>query len=424
MSNSLINRITKSQKSVTILFTDIVDSTGYWGRKGDIKGRLMVDQHNRLIFPVVKKFRGKVVKTIGDAVMASFQHREDAIHAAIGIQQALAEFRKKEDHFNLKIRIGLHTGKAIVEKSDVFGDVVNVASRVEGYAEADEILVSGSTANNLKRKDYKMIRKSSFVPKGKSRSISVYQIDWKNFPSLIADINFNSVLPIMARQRAELILYLSAALILVYFIFQKYIRYILVEQERVDLLTYNPQQLLTEHHYIVASLASIALLVFVSLRYLFVMPLLWLRFLKGLFGYALVFFALFYSVDFISEEYRYNADEVLYKSQHLFVEITSDDTRLYAEHNPASSVIKTANKDEIYLQVDVAQIGETMWNMVLINKDEYAWLERIRPASIGVREERLSISDKFSFRYMDMYILLASLLGLIWGFFSFSVRPV
>jgi class 3 adenylate cyclase len=92
VNHALVNLIIKSQRSVTILFTDIVDSTHYWGRKGDVRGRLMVDQQNRLIFPVVKKFRGKVVKTIGDAVMATFTNRENAVRAAIGIQQVLSEY--------------------------------------------------------------------------------------------------------------------------------------------------------------------------------------------------------------------------------------------------------------------------------------------------------------------------------------------
>lgn len=424
MSNSLVNRITKSQRSVTILFTDIVDSTRYWGRKGDIKGRLMVDQHNRLVFPVVKKFHGKVVKTIGDAVMASFPDREDAIRAAIGIQQALEEYRRKDDSFTLKLRIGLHTGQAIVEKRDVFGDTVNVASRIESHADAGEILISGSTANKLKRKDYKLTRQSSFVPKGKSRPISVYQVDWQNFPSVINDINFNSVLPVMARQRAELFLYLSAAMGLVYFFFEKYLRYLLVEQERVDLLTYSPQQMLTEHPYVASAAAIASLLILISLRYLFVMPILWLRLVKGLFGYGLLFFALYHAAPLVPAEYRYNADQVLYASSHLFVEIVSDDAKLYAEHHPYSNVVKRPRANDIYLQVDVARTDDAIWNMVLVKEGEYGWVERLRPASIGVTEARLSSSDKFYFRYMDLYILMTSLLGLLWGFFSFSVKPI
>ncbi|MBD3671158.1 MAG: adenylate/guanylate cyclase domain-containing protein [Gammaproteobacteria bacterium] len=307
MRRGIINLISKTRKPITILFTDIVDSTRYWGRRGDIEGRLMVDQHNRLVFPVIRKFKGKIVKTIGDAVMASFDSKQNAILAAIGIQQALDEYRKKEDAFTLELRIGIHTGQALVEKRDIFGDTVNVASRVEAYAEPSEILVSGSTANKIKHKQYRLSHKTSFVPKGKSRPVAVYSVDWQSHPSLIQDINFNSVLPVMARQRAELFFYLTAAIGLMYFLFQNYLRYLIVDHEKVDLLTYSPEQILMDHPYIIAGLVLGAILLLIFLRYLIVMPILLLRMVKGLFGFSVVFFVLFYAFQFIPEGYRYNA---------------------------------------------------------------------------------------------------------------------
>lgn len=424
MRNGITNLITKSRKPITILFTDIVDSTRYWGRKGDIEGRLMVDQHNRLVFPVVRKFKGKIVKTIGDAVMASFHSRENAILAAIGIQQALDEYRKKDDKFTLQLRIGLHTGQALVEKRDIFGDTVNIASRVEEYAEANEILISGSTASKLKRREYNLERQDAFVPKGKSRPMAIYSVDWQAYPSVINDINFNSVLPIMARQRAELFVYLLAAAGLVYFLFENYLRYLIVDQERVGLLTYSPQQIVTEHPYMVAgaALGVVALLFF--LRVLFVMPILLLRIVKGLFGFAIVFFVLYYTVPYIPVAYKFNADKVMFESRHLFVEVMDSDAKFYQEHDPKSEMVKQGSSNELYLQVDVKDIGNVIWNKVLVKDGVYGWVERIRPPAVGVTEKRLTLSNKFYFRYQDLYILLISLIGFIWGAFSFSVKPV
>ena len=65
-------QIKSSKRNVTILFTDIEESTNYWHRFGDVEGRLMVDRHNRLLFPVVGKFKGRIIKTIGDSIMAAF----------------------------------------------------------------------------------------------------------------------------------------------------------------------------------------------------------------------------------------------------------------------------------------------------------------------------------------------------------------
>lgn len=424
MRKGIINLIAKSRKPVTILFTDIVDSTHYWGRKGDIQGRLMVDRHNRLVFPVIRKFKGRIVKTIGDAVMASFNSRENATLAAIGIQQALEEYRKKDHKFTLRLRIGLHTGQALVEKTDIFGDTVNVAARVQQHAKPDQILASGSTASRLRRHEYDLERKTSFVPKGKSRPMSVYAVDWQNHPSAINDINFNSVLPILARQRAELFVYLTAALGLFYFMFQNYARYFIVDQERVGLLTYSPQQIITHHPYIIAAAVLGTILLLVFLRALIVMPLLLLRLLKGLFGYATVFLVLLFAVQHLPDDYKFHGQDILFESKHLFVKILDDEAKFYAEHHPHSEVVKQAKANELYLQVDVTDIEGVLWNKVLVDDGVYGWVERIRPPAVGITEKRLTISNKFYFRYQDLYVFVLSLLGLIWGAFSFSVKPV
>ena len=106
LTSSITKQINRTRKSVTILFTDIESSTEYWDKHGDVKGRLMVDLHNRLAFPVVRHFWGRIIKTIGDAIMASFKRPEDAVKAAIGIQQALEEMRQKDSKFQLRGQYG------------------------------------------------------------------------------------------------------------------------------------------------------------------------------------------------------------------------------------------------------------------------------------------------------------------------------
>jgi adenylate cyclase len=153
IAKSITSYIEGSKKIITILFTDIEDSTAFWEEKGDVQGRLIMDQHNRMLFPVIDRFNGKVIKTIGDAVMASFKVPSDAVKAAIAIQQYLRLERKKKQQFNLKVRIGIHTGEAIVEQNDIYGDVVNVASRVEEVGKAGQILLTQDTADYLGRRE-------------------------------------------------------------------------------------------------------------------------------------------------------------------------------------------------------------------------------------------------------------------------------
>ena len=77
--SSATKHIKSSRKHVTILFSDIEESTTYWDKFGDIEGRLMVDRHNRILFPVIHRFKGRIIKTIGDSIMASFRKPEHAV---------------------------------------------------------------------------------------------------------------------------------------------------------------------------------------------------------------------------------------------------------------------------------------------------------------------------------------------------------
>ena len=75
-------------RDVTLMFTDIKGSTSFFERRGDIEGRSMIQEHNDILFPIIKDRRGIVIKTIGDAVMASFPAPEDAVRSAIKIQRS------------------------------------------------------------------------------------------------------------------------------------------------------------------------------------------------------------------------------------------------------------------------------------------------------------------------------------------------
>ena len=136
----------------------------------------MLDLHNKLMFPVIRWFRGTVTKTIGDSIMASFKSPEDALRAAIGMQQMLKKRKKEDKDLDIKIRIGMHTCQAIVEKGDVYaGDPIfqmpwyrkyvslggshrysidSEAQRaftnsIEKMGKADEILVTSATSRWL-----------------------------------------------------------------------------------------------------------------------------------------------------------------------------------------------------------------------------------------------------------------------------------
>ena len=120
----------KFSRDVTVMFTDIKGSTSFFESRGDIEGRLMVQKHNDMLFPLIESSQGRVIKTIGDAIMAGFDDPVMAVRSASKMQQTLTDFnRGKSSKEQIHIRIGVNTGEGIVEAKDIFGDVVNVAAR-------------------------------------------------------------------------------------------------------------------------------------------------------------------------------------------------------------------------------------------------------------------------------------------------------
>lgn len=126
-----------------ILFTDIVGSTQYFATHGDQAGMRMLEVHNEALFPVIEQANGRIIKTIGDSIMAVFSHPTDAMRAGFALQRRLTDARSSISELNdIHIRVGVHYGMVIERDNDVFGDTVNLAERVKSHAEADQVFVS------------------------------------------------------------------------------------------------------------------------------------------------------------------------------------------------------------------------------------------------------------------------------------------
>ena len=141
--------LNKFQKEQTIMFTDIV---GYSSRSAnaemmDVLSMLAV--HDSLLLPLVRRFRGTLIKKIGDALMVRFDDPVDAVECGKEMQQALARFNKKHND-QLTIRIGLNSGQVFIRDDDVYGDVVNVACRMEQHCEPGKILLARATYDSVR----------------------------------------------------------------------------------------------------------------------------------------------------------------------------------------------------------------------------------------------------------------------------------
>ena len=139
--------------SLTFLFTDLKGSTELYERVGDLVAYDLVRAHFQVLHEIVAAERGAVVKTIGDAVMATFPTPDRAMAAALKMREALNDLKG-----DLLLKIGIHEGPCLAvslnERQDYFGRTVNIAARVQGLATSRSIfatrrVVSDSKASKL-----------------------------------------------------------------------------------------------------------------------------------------------------------------------------------------------------------------------------------------------------------------------------------
>jgi class 3 adenylate cyclase len=133
--------------SLTFLFTDLRGSTELYERVGDLAAFDLVRAHFGVLNEIVASEAGAVVKTIGDAVMATFPTPDRAIAAAMRMRDAMRKLNEERGSDDLLLKIGIHEGPCIAvslnEQQDYFGQTVNIASRVQHLATSREIFATG-----------------------------------------------------------------------------------------------------------------------------------------------------------------------------------------------------------------------------------------------------------------------------------------
>ena len=133
--------------SLTFLFTDLKGSTELYERGGDLVAFDVVRAHFQVLNEIVASEAGAVVKTIGDAVMATFPTPDRAVAAALRMREAMHGFNQTRKGEDLLLKIGIHEGPCLAvvlnDRQDYFGTTVNVAARVQALADSRTILATG-----------------------------------------------------------------------------------------------------------------------------------------------------------------------------------------------------------------------------------------------------------------------------------------
>jgi class 3 adenylate cyclase len=138
--------------SMTFLFTDLKGSTELYERVGDLVAYDLVRAHFRVLNEVVAGQGGAVVKTIGDAVMATFPTPERALGAALRMREAMHTLNQESGREDLTLKIGMHEGPCLAvtlnDRLDYFGQTVNIAARVQGLALSRSIYATQPVIEN------------------------------------------------------------------------------------------------------------------------------------------------------------------------------------------------------------------------------------------------------------------------------------
>ena len=131
---------------LALLFTDLKASTELYDRIGDLKAFDLVRHHFDYLRESIAANSGALVKTIGDAVMASFVDPLDGLRAALDMQARIARLNADAGGELISLKVGLHAGACLAvtlnDRLDYFGQTVNIAARVQSLAGADEIVVT------------------------------------------------------------------------------------------------------------------------------------------------------------------------------------------------------------------------------------------------------------------------------------------
>ncbi|MBI5463642.1 MAG: hypothetical protein HY966_01655 [Ignavibacteriales bacterium] len=173
------------RKLAAIMFTDIKGFSRKMGENETAAFELL-KTHDAILRVITAKFAGKVVKSIGDSFMVDFASAVNAVKCAIEAQKRFWNFNKGKSEFDrIEIRVGIHLGDVLLRDNDMFGDGVNIASRIEAITEPNRICVSYDVYNQIKNKmQIRVFKIGSLELKNIAEPVEVYELLIDGIPEL------------------------------------------------------------------------------------------------------------------------------------------------------------------------------------------------------------------------------------------------
>lgn len=164
-------------ENLTILFVDIAGFTATTSRQSRLENAHLLQTFEKTLLPLIKRFKGNVVKSIGDALLITFRSPTDAMLCSMALQDAMhAHNLHASDDDKIHIRVAANLGEVRVTKKDIFGEPVNVASRIEGVTPADEIYLSEAVYMAMNKAEVPALEVGFKQLAGIPQAVRVYSI--------------------------------------------------------------------------------------------------------------------------------------------------------------------------------------------------------------------------------------------------------
>ena len=201
--------------NTTVVFADLTGSTGVFEALGNAKATKAITKLTQWICAVCDEHAGRVVKTLGDGVLAVFADAHGALDAVVGLQRAHAErIEQWPKELRMRLKVGVASGEVIDVEGDCYGDAVNVASRLSDLSGPDQIWATESAVSQV-RVPAAGVRFRSLGPievRGRAEPIKVFRVEWHE-DALTVNLTHPSPLllrlPIATRAAADIAIELS-----------------------------------------------------------------------------------------------------------------------------------------------------------------------------------------------------------------------
>jgi class 3 adenylate cyclase len=168
----------------TVLFADISGSTRLYEDMGDRAAKAIIEQCLNLLIAAVDAYQGRLIKCIGDEIMATFPEVDACVFASCRMQEVLSEFAKT-NQLRVGLRVGLNYGPIILDADDIFGNTVNIAAHMIKRAQPRQIITNTATVEELSPLlRARAVWVENVCLAGQTESVNLYRLNWEEATSI------------------------------------------------------------------------------------------------------------------------------------------------------------------------------------------------------------------------------------------------